>query len=105
MPPSAIVAIVPWHYKIAHEKSCNISHIIILTAIRLQGEYQSNSLSSGTIWRTFWIIHRSLIVAEPSNSVKKLLADEFVIPKRIFLPNDPVSGVEDNLVVKWWQFV
>ncbi|KAI0536490.1 nucleolar complex protein [Xylaria digitata] len=41
-----------------------------------------------------------LIVAEPSNSVMKLPVDEFMIPKQIFQPNDPASGVEDNLVVK-----
>lgn len=42
--------------------------------------------------------------AELSKSVKKPPVVEFMIPKRIFLPNDPGSGVEDNLFVKLWEF-
>ncbi|TGJ87480.1 hypothetical protein E0Z10_g1240 [Xylaria hypoxylon] len=49
--------------------------------------------------------YQSLVEAELSKSVKKPPVVEFMIPKRIFLPNDPASGVEDNLIVKLWQFV
>ena len=45
-----------------------------------------------------------LVDAELSKSIKKPPAVEFMIPKRIFLPNDPASGVEDNLLVKLWEF-
>ncbi|KAJ2977328.1 hypothetical protein NUW58_g7844 [Xylaria curta] len=48
--------------------------------------------------------YNSLIEAELSKSVKKPPVVEFMIPKRIFLPNDPVSGVEDNLIIKLWEF-
>ncbi|KAI1425330.1 nucleolar complex protein [Xylaria sp. FL1777] len=47
---------------------------------------------------------QSLVEAELSKSVKKPPVVEFMIPKRIFLPNDPASGVEDNLLVKLWEF-
>jgi U3 small nucleolar RNA-associated protein 19 len=36
--------------------------------------------------------------------VKKPPVVEFMIPKRIFVPQDPTSGVEDNLLVKLWDF-
>ncbi|RYC60868.1 hypothetical protein CHU98_g5347 [Xylaria longipes] len=48
--------------------------------------------------------YNSLVEAELSKSVKKPPVVEFMIPKRIFLPNDPASGVEDNLLVKLWEF-
>ncbi|KAI0544023.1 CBF/Mak21 family-domain-containing protein [Xylaria curta] len=48
--------------------------------------------------------YSSLVEAELSKSVKKSPVVEFMIPKRIFLPNDPASGVEDNLFVKLWEF-
>ncbi|KAK5628113.1 hypothetical protein RRF57_003828 [Xylaria bambusicola] len=48
--------------------------------------------------------YQSLVDAELSKSVKKPPAVEFMIPKRVFLPNDPASGVEDNLLVKLWDF-
>ncbi|KAI0187314.1 nucleolar complex protein [Xylaria flabelliformis] len=48
--------------------------------------------------------YNSLVEAELSKSVKKPPVVEFMIPKRIFLPNDPASGVEDNLFVKLWEF-
>ncbi|KAI1360595.1 nucleolar complex protein [Xylaria arbuscula] len=48
--------------------------------------------------------YQSLVDAELSKSVKKPPAVEFMIPKRIFLPNDAASGVEDNLLVKLWEF-
>ncbi|KAI0967644.1 nucleolar complex protein [Xylaria arbuscula] len=48
--------------------------------------------------------YQSLVEAELSKAVKKPPVVEFMIPKRIFLPNDPASGVEDNLLVKLWEF-
>ncbi|KAI1752538.1 CBF/Mak21 family-domain-containing protein [Xylaria castorea] len=48
--------------------------------------------------------YNSLVEAELSKSVKKPPVVEFMIPKRIFLPNDPTSGVEDSLFVKLWEF-
>ncbi|KAI0109512.1 CBF/Mak21 family-domain-containing protein [Nemania sp. FL0031] len=48
--------------------------------------------------------YSSLVEAELSKSVKKPPVVEFMIPKRIFLPNEPGSGVEDNLFVKLWEF-
>ncbi|KAI0444825.1 nucleolar complex protein [Xylaria telfairii] len=48
--------------------------------------------------------YNSLVEAELSKSVKKPPVVEFMIPKRIFLPNDPASEVEDNLIVKFWEF-
>ncbi|KAI0815562.1 nucleolar complex protein [Xylaria sp. FL0064] len=48
--------------------------------------------------------YQSLVEAELSKSVKKPPVVEFMIPKRIFLPNDPASGVEDNILVKLWEF-
>ncbi|KAI1302235.1 nucleolar complex protein [Xylaria venustula] len=48
--------------------------------------------------------YQSLVEAELSKSIKKPPVVEFMIPKRIFLPNDPASGVEDNLLVKLWEF-
>ncbi|KAI1179325.1 CBF/Mak21 family-domain-containing protein [Nemania sp. FL0916] len=48
--------------------------------------------------------YSSLVEAELSKSVKKPPVVEFMIPKRIFLPNDPETGVEDSLMVKLWEF-
>ncbi|KAJ8132942.1 hypothetical protein O1611_g682 [Lasiodiplodia mahajangana] len=48
--------------------------------------------------------YNSLVEAELSKSVKKPPVVEFMIPKRVFLPNEPGSGVEDNLFVKLWEF-
>ncbi|KAI1113115.1 nucleolar complex protein [Nemania sp. NC0429] len=48
--------------------------------------------------------YSSLVEAELSKSVRKPPVVEFMIPKRIFLPNDPGSGVQDNLFVKLWDF-
>ncbi|KAI0508591.1 nucleolar complex protein [Xylaria bambusicola] len=48
--------------------------------------------------------YQSLVDAELSKSVKKPPAIEFMIPKRVFLPNEPASGFEDNLLVKLWEF-
>ncbi|KAI0433421.1 nucleolar complex protein [Xylaria sp. FL1042] len=48
--------------------------------------------------------YQSLVEAELSKSVKKPPVVEFMIPKRIFLPNDPASGVEDNILAKLWEF-
>ncbi|KAI0205010.1 CBF/Mak21 family-domain-containing protein [Astrocystis sublimbata] len=48
--------------------------------------------------------YNSLVEAELSKSVKKPPVVEFMIPKRVFLPNDPSSGVEDSLFVKLWDF-
>ncbi|KAI1128288.1 nucleolar complex protein [Nemania abortiva] len=47
---------------------------------------------------------QSLVEAELSKPVKKPPVVEFMIPKRIFLPNEPGSGVEDNIFVKLWDF-
>lgn len=48
--------------------------------------------------------YSSLLDAELSKQVKKPPVVEFMIPKRVFLPHDPESGVEDNLVTKLWNF-
>ncbi|KAF3769201.1 CBF-domain-containing protein [Cryphonectria parasitica EP155] len=46
----------------------------------------------------------SLIEAEMTKNVKKAPVVEFQIPKRMFLPQDAGSGVEDGLLVKLWEF-
>ncbi|CRK41005.1 hypothetical protein BN1708_008410 [Verticillium longisporum] len=46
----------------------------------------------------------SLLEAELSKTVKKPPVVEFQIPKRILLPNDAESGIEDSLVAKLWDF-
>ncbi|KAF6842896.1 ribosome biogenesis protein [Colletotrichum musicola] len=46
----------------------------------------------------------SLLEAEMGKNVKKPPVIEFQIPKRVFLPNDPESGVQDNLLTKLWDF-
>ncbi|KAI1634939.1 CBF/Mak21 family-domain-containing protein [Biscogniauxia mediterranea] len=48
--------------------------------------------------------YSSLLDAELSKQVKKPPVVEFMIPKRIFLPQDPTSGGEDNLLTKLWDF-
>lgn len=39
-----------------------------------------------------------------SKQVRKPPVLEFQIPKKVFLPNDPESGFQDNLVTKLWNF-
>lgn len=46
----------------------------------------------------------SLLEAEMVKNVKKAPVVEFGIPKRVFLPQDGESGVEDSLLVKLWEF-
>lgn len=46
----------------------------------------------------------SLLEAEMVKNVKKAPVVEFGIPKRVFLPQDRESGVEDSLLVKLWEF-
>lgn len=46
----------------------------------------------------------SLLEAEMVKNVKKAPVVEFGIPKRVFLPQDCESGVEDSLLVKLWEF-
>ncbi|OBR15248.1 CBF/Mak21 family protein [Colletotrichum higginsianum IMI 349063] len=46
----------------------------------------------------------SLLEAEMSKQVRKPPVLEFQIPKKVFLPNDPESGFQDNLVTKLWNF-
>lgn len=36
--------------------------------------------------------------------VRKPPVIEFQIPKKVFLPNEPESGVQDSLVAKLWNF-
>ncbi|ORY66293.1 nucleolar complex protein [Pseudomassariella vexata] len=48
--------------------------------------------------------YSSLLDAELSKHVKKAPVVEFMIPKRIFLPQDSESGVEANLLTKLWDF-
>ncbi|KAH6660607.1 CBF/Mak21 family protein [Truncatella angustata] len=48
--------------------------------------------------------YSSLLDAELSKQIKKAPVVEFMIPKRVFLPNDPASGTEDNLLTKLWDF-
>ncbi|KAI1841701.1 hypothetical protein JX266_012069 [Neoarthrinium moseri] len=48
--------------------------------------------------------YSSLLDAELSKQIKKAPVVEFMIPKRILLPHDPTSGVEDNLITKLWDF-
>lgn len=48
--------------------------------------------------------YASLLEAEMAKNVKKAPVVEFQIPKRIFLPPDADSGVEDTLLVKLWDF-
>ncbi|KAI0125804.1 nucleolar complex protein [Xylariales sp. AK1849] len=48
--------------------------------------------------------YSSLLDAELSKQIKKPPVVEFMIPKRVFLPQDPASGVEDNLLTKLWSF-
>ncbi|KAK7923371.1 CBF/Mak21 family protein [Apiospora marii] len=46
----------------------------------------------------------SFLEAEFAKQIRKAPVVEFMIPKRIFLPQDPASGVEDNLLTKIWEF-
>ncbi|KAI0904710.1 nucleolar complex protein [Ustulina deusta] len=48
--------------------------------------------------------YQSLVDAELSKSAKKSPSVEFMIPKRVFLPSDPASGVEDNILVNLWEY-
>ncbi|KAI1456005.1 CBF/Mak21 family-domain-containing protein [Annulohypoxylon moriforme] len=48
--------------------------------------------------------YSSLLDAELSKQVKKAPVVEFMIPKRVFLPQDPASGTEDSLLAKLWDF-
>ncbi|KAI1775272.1 CBF/Mak21 family protein [Hypoxylon cercidicola] len=48
--------------------------------------------------------YSSLLDAELSKQVKKPPVVEFMIPKRVFLPQGPTSGAEDNLLAKLWDF-
>ncbi|KAF3067474.1 hypothetical protein GL218_08652 [Daldinia childiae] len=48
--------------------------------------------------------YSSLLDAELSKQVKKAPVVEFMIPKKVFLPQDLDSGVEDNLLAKLWDF-
>ncbi|KAL2757416.1 hypothetical protein ACRALDRAFT_1068012 [Sodiomyces alcalophilus JCM 7366] len=48
--------------------------------------------------------YSSLLEAEMSKTMKKTPVIEFQIPKRVFLPQDPESGVEDSLLVGLWDF-
>lgn len=46
----------------------------------------------------------SLLEAEMMKNVKKAPVVEFQIPKRILLPQDTGSGMEDSLLAKLWSF-
>lgn len=46
----------------------------------------------------------SLLEAEMVKNVKKAPVVEFSIPKRVLLPQDAESGMEDSLLVKLWEF-
>ncbi|KAI1412150.1 nucleolar complex protein [Hypoxylon sp. FL1857] len=48
--------------------------------------------------------YSSLLDAELSKQVKKAPVVEFMIPKRVFLPQDPTSGAEHSLLAKLWDF-
>ncbi|KAI2624353.1 nucleolar complex protein [Hypoxylon sp. NC1633] len=48
--------------------------------------------------------YSSLLDAELSKQVKKAPVVEFMIPKKVFLPQDTASGIEDNLLAKLWDF-
>ncbi|ROW01446.1 hypothetical protein VPNG_07560 [Cytospora leucostoma] len=46
----------------------------------------------------------SLLEAEMTKNVRKAPVVEYQIPKRIFLPQDTGSGLEDSLLAKLWNF-
>lgn len=48
--------------------------------------------------------YASLLEAEMGKNIRKAPVVEFQIPKRIFLPQDIDSQVEDNLQMKLWDF-
>ncbi|KAI1106996.1 nucleolar complex protein [Jackrogersella minutella] len=48
--------------------------------------------------------YSSLLDAELSKQVRKAPVVEFMIPKRVFLPQDPAPGSEDTLLAKLWDF-
>lgn len=48
--------------------------------------------------------YASLLEAEMTKSVKRAPVVEFQIPKRILLPQDADSGVEDSLLARLWNF-
>jgi len=48
--------------------------------------------------------YESMLEAELSKDIKKAPVVEFEIPKKIFTKHDVEPGVEDNLVVKLWDF-
>jgi U3 small nucleolar RNA-associated protein 19 len=45
-----------------------------------------------------------MLDAELEKDVKKGPVVEFEIPKRIFLKNEPESGMKDSLLVQLWNF-
>lgn len=48
--------------------------------------------------------YASMLDAELGKDIKRAPEIEFQIPKRIFLKQDPASGVEDSLLTKLWDF-
>ena len=48
--------------------------------------------------------YASMLDAELGRTLKKAPEIEFQIPKRIFVKQDPASGVEDSLLTKLWHF-
>lgn len=45
-----------------------------------------------------------MLDAELAKDVKKVPVIEYEIPKKIFMPQEAGSAVEDSLLVKLWQF-
>ncbi|KAI0875197.1 nucleolar complex protein [Hypoxylon argillaceum] len=153
VPPSAIVAVIPWAYNIIrrHPMLSFMVHRVMRTPeertlVESEGmddpfnEKEEDPMETNAIDSCLWEVvqlqahyhpmvatiakilsdqftktsynmedfldhsYNSLVEAELSKSVKKAPVVEFMIPKRVFLPNDPGSGVEDNLIVKLWEF-
>lgn len=45
-----------------------------------------------------------MLDAELTKDVKKAPVVEYEIPKKIFMKQEAESGMEDNLLVKMWDF-
>ncbi|KAI1344630.1 CBF/Mak21 family-domain-containing protein [Xylariaceae sp. FL0016] len=84
--------------------------------VQLQAHYHPNVATIAKILSDQWTktqynledfldhSYTSLLDAELTKPVKKAPVVEFMIPKRIFLPQDTASGEPDGLLVKLWDF-
>lgn len=84
--------------------------------VTLQSHYHPNVATLAKIISAQFTKHRyviedfldhsygSMLDAELEKEVKKIPVVEYQIPKKIFMPHEAGSAVEDSLLVKLWQF-